>query len=483
MTQPTYYVSPAGSDSNDGRTVGTAFRTIGKAATAARAGDLVWILSGTYREYVRLTHSGTDADRIVFEAPPGHSTTVDGSAVATNTGDIWNQAPVLRIVGDFITVRGLEIIHAAADGVYVTGTNVVLDALHVHHGYLSGIRFWETFDGQVLNSTIHDVFDYATGGQHADCISVSGEGTGGRITIRNNHAFNCSDDGIDTWKSYGNVIEYNVVHHTGLGSSGNGNGFKLGPGGGNLVRGNVAYENRAGGFTANEGSYNRLYNNTAFRNHGMNFANDARRNAYKNNLSVDGGVQVDGLAVQRNNSWHLGITDPKFASTDPASPLFLRLANGSPAIDKGMGGIGEVFSGLAPDLGAYEFDGSGQNQVSPPVSRCLLVPLSLTALSSDGGVAHTLPRTFGIPPDSMGAREQSQLRLFENQTELGPAHAWHQDIRTLGGGRFSHWTASGAAGDESLHFSASDNSDPRTNGRTYSYCLGAGTPFTLSFLP
>ena len=41
----------------------------------------------------------------------------------------------------------------------------------------------------------------------------------------------------------------------------------------------------------------------------------------------------------------------------------------------------------------------------------------------------------------------------------------HADIRSLGGGRFSHWG-------NNLFFSASDNTDPRTNGRTYTYQIG-----------
>ncbi|WP_145998624.1 hypothetical protein [Methyloterricola oryzae] len=54
----------------------------------------------------------------------------------------------------------------------------------------------------------------------------------------------------------------------------------------------------------------------------------------------------------------------------------------------------------------------------------------------------------------------SCLMVFENGKPLGPAHAAHEEIRRIGGGRFSHW-----GGD--LFFSTSDNTDPRTNGRNY----------------
>lgn len=56
---------------------------------------------------------------------------------------------------------------------------------------------------------------------------------------------------------------------------------------------------------------------------------------------------------------------------------------------------------------------------------------------------------------------KSMLMLYEDGRPLGPPRSYHRDIREKGGGRFSHWTRSG------LYFSASDNTDPRTNGRKY----------------
>lgn len=55
----------------------------------------------------------------------------------------------------------------------------------------------------------------------------------------------------------------------------------------------------------------------------------------------------------------------------------------------------------------------------------------------------------------------SQCTLLEDGTPLATAHASHDSIRRLGGGRYSHWT------EARLYFSASDSSDPRSNGRRY----------------
>lgn len=76
--------------------------------------------------------------------------------------------------------------------------------------------------------------------------------------------------------------------------------------------------------------------------------------------------------------------------------------------------------------------------------------------------AFRVSQSFDVDPDITSSEDVSTLRIFEDGVELGPAHSLHRDIRELGEGRFSHWHTN-------LYFSASDNTDPRTNGRTYQY--------------
>ena len=81
-------------------------------------------------------------------------------------------------------------------------------------------------------------------------------------------------------------------------------------------------------------------------------------------------------------------------------------------------------------------------------------------------------------PDSP-AGAASVLRLFEDDRELGPPHSVHHWIRQTGRGAFSHWCGSKEGKPQQLYFSASDNSDPRTNGRTYKWVVeldAKGTP-------
>ncbi len=109
-------------------------------------------------------------------------------------------------------------------------------------------------------------------------------------------------------------------------------------------------------------------------------------------------------------------------------------------------------------------------------TTCAQTALNVSAASSDTGYSYIMLKTFGIPADTNTFLTQSALRLFENGVELSPPHAKHADIRTYGQGRFSHFLTS--TGIETLRFSASDNTNPKTNGKSYSYCTSADAQAT-----
>ena len=83
--------------------------------------------------------------------------------------------------------------------------------------------------------------------------------------------------------------------------------------------------------------------------------------------------------------------------------------------------------------------------------------------------ASDLPELTDIPADSASAHKASPLVLVEDGTPLNHGHSSHRDIFMIGEGQYSHWDG----GDDSiphriyLWFSTSDNSDPRSNGKTY----------------
>jgi ABC-type polysaccharide/polyol phosphate transport system ATPase subunit len=66
-----------------------------------------------------------------------------------------------------------------------------------------------------------------------------------------------------------------------------------------------------------------------------------------------------------------------------------------------------------------------------------------------------------VEGDTIGEPERSFYALCEDDAPLHPEHCLHDQIRQYGKGAYSHWG-------KSILFSTSDNTDPRTNGRTYS---------------
>src|SRR5262249_8699264 len=83
-----------------------------------------------------------------------------------------------------------------------------------------------------------------------------------------------------------------------------------------------------------------------------------------------------------------------------------------------------------------------------------------SALTSQGKVGYSVDlNRYGVtaPSDAEGT---SGLVLLEDGRPLPYPHQIYRSIQDEGQGRYSHW-GTGAV------FSATDNSDPRTNGRVY----------------
>src|SRR5262249_9738070 len=103
-----------------------------------------------------------------------------------------------------------------------------------------------------------------------------------------------------------------------------------------------------------------------------------------------------------------------------------------------------------------------------PFKETSVGPLDPTAFQPEGryGFVVDLAELGVFAPshkeyhDSAGSGSVSRLILLEDGKPLGPPHQVHEVVRNKGGGRYSHWGTG-------LHFSTSDNSDPRTNGREY----------------
>jgi hypothetical protein len=128
------------------------------------------------------------------------------------------------------------------------------------------------------------------------------------------------------------------------------------------VRDTISFHNRGAGFTANSGLNVHFYNDTSFGNNLANYVGGSTT-ILRNDISSSGAVLLFG-SDQANNTWNLGISDVRFASTDPSQAAFLSLAAGSPAIGAGID-VGLPFTGSAPDLGALPHQELYAGLISP----------------------------------------------------------------------------------------------------------------------
>ncbi|MFI4849361.1 MAG: transglutaminase family protein [Gimesia chilikensis] len=87
--------------------------------------------------------------------------------------------------------------------------------------------------------------------------------------------------------------------------------------------------------------------------------------------------------------------------------------------------------------------------------RELITP---AAMSHEIGVGYVARLKI---PHEADSKSRSACFLLEDGQPLPHPHALHKRIRETGKGHYSHWTPT------TLYFSASDSSDPRTNGRKY----------------
>jgi hypothetical protein len=96
--------------------------------------------------------------------------------------------------------------------------------------------------------------------------------------------------------------------------------------------------------------------------------------------------------------------------------------------------------------------------------RALLRPRQpmtpMTEIVHDSGHCY---RVLVDPSLLSDAESISRIQVYEDELPLPHGHTYnHEVIRAAGRGAYSHWSGT-------IYFSASDNSDPRSNGCRYTY--------------
>ena len=98
-----------------------------------------------------------------------------------------------------------------------------------------------------------------------------------------------------------------------------------------------------------------------------------------------------------------------------------------------------------------------------------LYSVNLTKLERQHGNDGAFLKFVG---DNINHLVRSNLVLMEDGVELPFPHMGLAAVASVGGGRYSHWG-------KFIFFSASDNSSPLENGRTYSFC----SPLSVTYWP
>jgi Calx-beta domain-containing protein len=149
-TGTAYYVDAAkGNDLKGNGSPKKPWKTIGKAAEAAQAGDTVKIRSGTYRETVRPKNSGASGRPITFEPDQGAKVTVSGADQLKGswsaTHDSIYRVPATLPRGDFL------------DQVYVDGqANNLARSPNTPVGNLYDPNLWNRDASKSNGSLLHD---------------------------------------------------------------------------------------------------------------------------------------------------------------------------------------------------------------------------------------------------------------------------------------------------------------------------------------
>jgi hypothetical protein len=379
----TLYVSPQGDDGAAGA-IGSPLKTPQTAFSKMASGDTVYLMGGTYSlvAQVKPSKAGTAAARCKLWAYPGEKPVFDFTGL-NDRG--------MYISKDYWHLRGIEVKNAGSNGICLsTGGNSIIEGCVSHDNGLEGIKITGgAHDNLVLNCDSYRNYDAVNHGEDADGFAAK-SGIGAGNVFRGCRSWLNSDDG---WDFYGCPVSVTIdscwAFRNGINVwndaafAGDGNAFKLGGAGDtaeHLVTRSIAFDNAHNGFDQNYNNAGQtMYNCTAFRNGTSNYsfyqtptAGKLKKHVIKNSISYLGGAtNIDATAVLEANSWpSYTITSLDFISLDTSLALaprnadyslpkngFLKLQVNSQFVDKGVD-VGLAYNGKAPDLGAFETNGS-----------------------------------------------------------------------------------------------------------------------------
>lgn len=184
---------------------GGPFPTIGRAVSAARAGDVVEVREGVYRESVVVQRGGTPDAPLIVRARRGETAVIDASGLSGPEGQ---PADGLTIAADHVQVIGLEIRNAPGTGLVAWGAHDVrIAGNRVHGSRRSGIWVGHDERNRAYDVTVEDnvIYDNVRENERRAWDAGWGQSIGvsraRRVIVRGNMVHHNYGEGILLTKS------------------------------------------------------------------------------------------------------------------------------------------------------------------------------------------------------------------------------------------------------------------------------------------
>jgi hypothetical protein len=274
-----YYVSPTGNDSAAG-TASAPWKTLARAARAAKPGTTIRVAPGTYVGGFKTTASGTSSSRIYWVSTTRHGAKIVPPASSVNNTAWDNRGSYVSIIG--FQVDGSR--HQSGTrwtlGIYNGGSYDVIQNNWVHHiatgvacnsagGSAIGVdSYYGGVKSDVISNLVHDIGP--AGCRYVQGIYISTSGS-----VKNNVVYRVAEGAIHLWHDARNVIISNntvTTSNTGI-IVGGGDFYKTsGPNDYTMVYNNIVYDNKMGiSEQGKTGTHNQYRNNLVYQNSTYNW--------------------------------------------------------------------------------------------------------------------------------------------------------------------------------------------------------------------
>jgi parallel beta-helix repeat protein len=342
-----YYVSPNGSDANNGLSTGSAFQTIAHAAGLTQPGDVVNVTAGTYGSFY-VFNSGSASAYIVYQGYPKGTRPVIQESASDDQG--------IQVLANYVVVAGFEVIGDARSITQAQANNENLNDPALNDtGIVAGQYGSNTIYHHIIvsNNIVHDVDEDGIAIGNADYVTIQGN-----VVYGNSNWSGYAGSGISAfprdidantgYKTYiiGNIVYDNVelVINTG---NGPGLGITDGEGiivdsaaslnnygGRTLIANNITYHNGAQGILAFASNHVDIVNNTCYEDdtnltdRGEITANEAEDvTAYNNILYAAPGTGASGGFAAADYNDYFNVAPQTLGAHDIQSdPLFIGAA-------------------------------------------------------------------------------------------------------------------------------------------------------------